>query len=141
MNYNFSAVTIFCEDLRDERSGTETMIGILPDNVNVPAFPFAFPKLAMYTRIIIANDFEIEPIELLMSINGNEVALGVVDRELITKAIDDSKEAGAPITGLISRAIAVPFPIPEASRILIFAKTSRHSVTTGTLRLQLAPPA
>lgn len=139
MRSNFSAVTIFAEDLREERSGTETMIGILPDNVNVPQFPFAFPKMAMYTRIVVDHDFEVEPIKIYIKVNDSEVSLGEIEVALIDKALADSKEAGSPITGLISRAISVPFAVQQASRILVSARTSKHSVTTGTLRIQLAP--
>ena len=50
---------ILCEDIRDERSGTETLVGVLPDNVAIRGPRGVMPKLAVYLRIQIDDAVDV----------------------------------------------------------------------------------
>jgi hypothetical protein len=58
-----SAVCIFCEDIREEKSGQDTIVGTLPDNLLINPPPpklqdakALMPKLGMYLRINLLAD-------------------------------------------------------------------------------------
>ena len=46
----FSAIALFCEDIREEKSGQYAIAGILPDRLNVKRLPTVLPKLGIYLR-------------------------------------------------------------------------------------------
>jgi hypothetical protein len=133
---NFQAVTFFCEDVRPEVAGSESLIGVLSDNVNVADFPMIFPKIAVYTRVTFDIDYDPEEISIFLHANGKEDAIGVIDIDLISKAIHDAKANGSPISTIISRAIAAPFPIEKSGRILVYLRTSKKEMITGTMNLE-----
>jgi hypothetical protein len=42
------AMGVFCDDIREEVQGMHSLVGIYPDNVNVPVVPRMMPKLGLY---------------------------------------------------------------------------------------------
>lgn len=139
MSTKFSAVTMFCDDVRQEVGHTETIVGILPDNVNLPAFPIALPKIAIYTRIVVETDFIPEPIHVVLSTGGSESTIATIDVETISNAILQSKEKASPIVGFLARATAAPFPIEKPVRMLVRVTSENFNVISGTLNFDQTP--
>ena len=50
---DISVVALFCSDVRQEKGGTETIVGIFPDNVNLLTIPGAFAQMYVYVRMLI----------------------------------------------------------------------------------------
>src|SRR5947199_412358 len=70
------AIGIFCEDIREEKNEVYSLIGVMPDNINVPATPGMLPKLAIYARFHVPPTLNVGAIDLkLRFANGVEVAL------------------------------------------------------------------
>jgi len=140
MSAELNAVTVFCEDMRAEASGSETLVGIWPDNLNLPAFPFTIPKLCIYTRIAVGIDYPHRNLSVTMTTpDRQEHALGTIDAALFTKSLEDARFHGAPMTTIIMRAVASPFNVLKPGRVEIYVKAHRKKVLTASLNIGLAP--
>lgn len=136
-----SAVTLFCEDIREEKSGADTLIGVFPDNVQIPQVPGAFPKLGIYTRIVAVVDAPPERFEIALEhLDGSEQILASFDATFVRKASDDARALGAPVVGFISKAVAAPFPIAIAGRLLLKVRTPTEEIISGNLNIKVREP-
>jgi hypothetical protein len=134
-----SVVGLFCDDIREEKRGTDTLVGIFPDNINVPALPITFAKLAVYIRIHLdpSNDPPgAIPIRIEMP-NGSQMPLGTLEESLVNKTLQDAKATGAPIAGLISRAVASPFHLPAAGRLRVIVTIADEDVLAAAINVQV----
>lgn len=137
---SLSAFTLFCEDVRAEKAGTESIVGIFPDNISADkGHPFAFPKLAIYTRIRISLDWKIEPITVLLAANSSESMLTSMDEEFLSKTLGDARSAGAPFATITSRAVFAPFPVPEPTRFIVVVTTASERIEAGYMNVAPAP--
>ncbi len=64
---------LFCEDIRAEKLGTETLVGVLPNGILVPRMPFKFDKLGIYSRIQISRDWKGERISCQLRLPNGEI--------------------------------------------------------------------
>jgi hypothetical protein len=148
-----SVVAIFCEDIREEKSGQDTIVGILPDNLTisapVPSVGTALiPKLGLYLRVHF--DVKDRPKGLsirLLSPSDNVVAQSEWQQSVIDKAFDDSAANKMPLVGLIQKLVASPFPVPQAGKIIAIATINGSDYVAGALNVIFpsatasAPPA
>src|SRR5450759_2714461 len=92
----YNCVGLFCEDIREEVSGTHTIIGVMPDNITLAGqspppeagASLLFPKLAIYLRLNIETANKPEgSITARASIPGMpEMPLGELGRDAIEQA-------------------------------------------------------
>ncbi len=143
MRQPLSIIGLFCEDIRAELQGTDTIVGILPDNINVPEFPFAFPKLALYIRILFDAELGIQPGDIVLRIPGirEDWPIAEITETLIAQARENHQTTGAPIAGIICRTTLAPFPVPEAGRLLVVARVDKQERICGSLYIQKTPEA
>ena len=119
-----SIIGVFAEDVREEKGGAETLVGIFTDNVLVPGIPGQFAKLVIYVRAHFPVTLTPAPIDILLRVPGTaDIQLSTFDEALIAKTLRESKEQGSPIVALISRATAAPFPIIAAGRYLVICRS------------------
>jgi hypothetical protein len=134
----YSIIGIFCESIRQEAGGTETLIGIFPDNLRIPAVPVGLPSLAIYVRLNLSADFLPGPVSVrLIAPDGSPIAENQLSADLISKALSDAKATDAPLAGLIARLSLMPFMIPKPGRLLIEARIAGETVICGALNIQL----
>jgi len=139
MSAGYSAVALFCEDIREEKSGTTTLVGVFSDNIEVPQLPMNFPKLAVYTRIIFPINQKPEELQVIIKdADGKETNFSSFDRDFVKKTIDGVKSKGAPIVGLITRAIAPGFPVQKAGRLLILVRGAKFEIIAGQLNIRVS---
>jgi len=122
-----SIMALFCEDIREEKREIVTLVGILPDSVNVSIPSKSDPrradppllKLAMYVRINFDPDLDLgtPKIRLVMP-NGEKVELGTIKSEVVSVAREKAKEHGNPLAGVISRATMTPFRVPKGGGVM-----------------------
>lgn len=148
----WSAVGLFCEDIRQEINGIETFVGVLPDNLAIPAVPGMMPKLGIYTRVHITPDFDVKKISVRVDFfNGKRLQdLGSFNEEAINREKASARETGSPLIGFIFRATISPAPVTEFGRILLWVKIDDEEWPCGGLRFvaganaapsDLPPPA
>jgi hypothetical protein len=131
----FSFVGIFCEDIRDEVSGTHTIVGVLPDNINIGGLPGMLPKLGIYIRIQIDKDAAPKTLKARMKVPGGTV-FEIADFDpLIASAKEQAEQKGTPFAGLIAKGTFTPMPITEIGRIEAIVEIDETEYVCGVLNL------
>jgi hypothetical protein len=136
-----SALALFCEDIREEQTGVNTLVGILPDNVRFTTLPSAFPKLGIYLRIRIPVT-DAPPTMIAIRLRAPETAdieLSTLDSALIQKAMREALDSGASHGGLISQATIVGFEVKKPVRINVIVSIDGQDTIAGTLNLSQVP--
>jgi hypothetical protein len=137
---NISVVGLFCEDIREEKTGADTIIGVLPDNLNVPKLPAFLPKLCLYVRIHVNSSFDPGPISVHLAMpDGSVIAKIDLEPELVRTTLKTSQTAKAPIAGFISKFILSPFQIVAPGRIQAVANVDGGSYVCGALYVNEQP--
>jgi hypothetical protein len=133
------AISLFCQDIREEKAGTVSIVGIFPDNISVAQVPFTFPKIAIYGRLsFLVTDEPPKEISLrLAQADNTEIPLSVFDAEIIQRARAESQAKGGAKAGLIATAILVSFPVKQAGRINVMVKIDGEESICGTLNVQV----
>jgi hypothetical protein len=132
-----SAVGLFCEDIREERSGSNSIVGILPDNLSLSHIPGVLPKLCVYIRINIGLDRDPRPIVTYLILpNGETTAKRPLDDALIEKTRKRAKKDGSLFAGFISRIVMTPFPVEMAGRIQCLVTIGDTEYLCGALNLR-----
>src|SRR3954452_971566 len=94
-----SVVAFFCEDIREEKSGQDIIIGVFPDNLNLtPSGPSegagttVITKLGLYVRLHFdVNDTPPRQISArLVNADGTDIQLPGWTPEIIKKAFSDA---------------------------------------------------
>ncbi|MET0482539.1 MAG: hypothetical protein ABWZ27_06430 [Aestuariivirgaceae bacterium] len=131
------AIGIFCEDIREERSGQDTIIGVLPDNLAVRTVPSNLPKLGLYIRIHFDPTLDPGDIALWIELpTDHQLHFGTMDRKITEKAIRDALALNQPVAGLISKVLINSFQIPTHGRIRAVANINGRDIILATLNIQ-----
>jgi len=139
-----SAVAIFCEDIREEKSGQDTIVGTLPDYLaieNAPQISSSrpmLPRLAMYARI--QFDIDETPGDIavaLLDANGAVVAQTGFDPAVVKKSFSDTKANKMPLVNLIMKVIIGPFPIVRPGKIIAKLKIGDSERVIGALNVMI----
>lgn len=147
-----SSVAIFCEDLREEKSGQDSIIGTMPDNVNLPGAVMPnssnpvqstpmLPKLGLYLRMNL--DAEEKPTQLSVRVidaKGELIAGGGWEQHLIDKAFKDANENKMPFVGLIFKILVAPFPIFAEGKITAIATVNETDYVAGAINITFSKP-
>lgn len=146
-------VGFFCEDIREEKNGQLTIVGTLPDNVQVPPPPssqeprdgrqFAaiMPKLGIYIRVRVPLDIPPIPMKVSLSLpNGSSIVLGNVDSEIISKSKREAQEKGLSFGGLIFHAVMQGFQFGSAGLVSAVVEWGDNREICAQLNL-IMPPA
>ncbi len=137
--YGISAFAFFCEDVRREASGKETLIGVAPDIMRFSKFPARVRRIQIYYRI----RFEVgkkydQVITPVLEWDGKPVDSEEPNHpfplDLIQKSLDDAITRDAPYITAGGRIILrEPFPIQKPGRMLAFLKIGDQRLLCGAL--------
>lgn len=128
MTTSTNVMALFCEDVREEKNGVFTLIGLLPDNVNVSPMTIdgkdvsgtdaantnVLGKLCVFIRVNFLPAEEPTEIKLKLLIGDEDHDLGEIDRETINQSAQKAIERGNALAGVISRAVFGGFNFQEA---------------------------
>lgn len=115
-----------------------TLVGIFPDNINLPEVPAAIPKLSVYTRINLDPTRDEDVTVFLRFPDGREEAHSVVDKAVIEKAKEKAREFKSPVAGLVSRISSINFSILSVGRIEAVVNVGGQEYITGSLNIGVA---
>jgi hypothetical protein len=131
---------IFCEDMRQENSGQDMLIGILPDTLNVPSFPGMMPKLGVYVRVHFEAGYP-QPKTItakIISTDGEEIALPAWTADVIKKGFEDARSHGIPLVGFVLKAVlGIPIKVPGI--MVTQVEIDGVDYTASNLRIVKAP--
>jgi hypothetical protein len=98
---------MFCEDIREEKSGQDMLIGIIPDHVGLSEIPGSMGKVALYVRVHLdATGPRPKRItSRLIAPNAEEVKLPDWTTDTIDRAFSDAATNGMPLVGLLMKAV------------------------------------
>ena len=139
-----SVTCLFCEDIREEKKNTDTIIGVMPDNIRVAQVPGLFTRIALYVRIQSPVDDPPPSISLRLELpDGESIDLSGMPQEEITKAVETARQNEAPYIGIIIKAIMGNVSIKSAGRLSAIARLGDKDYLAGTLNVKVeeAPPA
>ncbi|MCB9947887.1 MAG: hypothetical protein H6842_08670 [Rhodospirillaceae bacterium] len=115
-----SVVGLFCDDIREEKSGQHSLIGIYSDNINMPSLPSAFPKLAIYIRITLDVTDPVKEIALsIVAPGAEEKILATLEENFIRSAQAESANKSMPTTTLISQIVTSPYVVRDPGMIVL----------------------
>jgi hypothetical protein len=135
-----SASALFCEDIRREGGGRETIIGMMPETIQVSSFPWSIRRVTVHFRIKIQADFVCEkPIQ--MDIESDSVEIEDTKRdpaplELIERTIARAKDRGLPYGTIVGRIqMNEPLEFPEPITLFAVLKYGDEKEICGILNV------
>jgi hypothetical protein len=140
-------VGLFCEDIREEKSDQLTLVGILPDNVNIPPPPptgatrAMIPKLCLYVRIYFDLEDDLKEMKVKLSFPDSpieDIDVGGIGEELIRNSREQAVTNGLPIAGIIHRAVLQGFTLPGAGKITAVVESEQMRRTCAVLNFRIA---
>lgn len=138
---SISAAGFFCEDVREESSGTHSIVGVQPDNIFVPAFPGVFPVMWLYVRIYFPSAENPGAMSLIGKWDGTpDKEIMSIDAEVIEKGRAINQERGAPFTGILLRNAMHNFQVNGAGRFSVFLRTQQGELFVAAMNIQEQPP-
>jgi hypothetical protein len=139
-----SGIALFCDDVRREVGGRETLIGVLPDATPFPR-PMRLQRLVVYYRV----KFEVsktysETIQPQLEFNGEAVDVsattGPMPISLINQALQRGKNQNLSHVTLHALArLREPLFVEKDSRIDAILNVGAEKVICGTLNFILDP--
>lgn len=151
-----SVMALFCEDIREEKDGIVSLMGILPDNLSLSPLPTGtitpgdatarfLGKLCIYTRINFDPTYELPEAELRLVLPNQEVIpLGKIETATINQAKSEATTKGIPLAGVISRAVMAGFRAPiGVVRLEVIVGQETHvagAVVFHSIASSSAPP-
>jgi hypothetical protein len=134
------AVAVFCEDIREERSGQDTLIGTMSDNLGLPPPPALLPKLAVYIRGYLDTSSKPEDVSAWVNLPwGERIDLGEASKDLVKSAIDEARSKNNPLAGLIFKAVISPLHVRSLGVVSAFVRTGKQEILCGILNLAVNP--
>jgi hypothetical protein len=134
-----SSICLFCEDIRHEQNNVDTLVGVLPDNINIATAPVLLPKLALYFVTV----FPLSKVPTTISVRLQTpwptelVNLGAVSQEQIANAVNEAREQGSDGVKFISKTIVSPFNIQGPGKIAAITSIDNRSILAGILRFKI----
>jgi hypothetical protein len=134
--HRFTAVSLFCEDIRSEATGQDSIIGVFSDSISLGNFPATFPRLSIYTRLNFDIDFDIEGLELkIVDSTGKVISRNSLDAELIASNRTDARAKGNPTYGFIMRTVMGLFTIAAPDLIRANVTVNGEETLTGLVAI------
>ncbi len=136
----FSAIALFCEDIREEKSGVDSLMGVLPDNINVGNLPGMLVKLCVYFRIQLDVDVNPKTMKARIKLPGAApIEIATFD-DLIETSKQHAEAIGLPFAGMIAKAIFTPLAIDQLGKIEAFIEVDGTEYICGALNLVQSAP-
>ena len=135
---NFNTIAIFCEDVRPEVSGQESIVGIFGDGLSVSSVPGFMPKLSIYIRFNAVSGFELGSLSFkMLSPNGNVLFENIVGKDVISRAIEESAAANMATVGIKTYSTFAPFQINEVGTFSVIASINEVETLAGFIKVSL----
>jgi hypothetical protein len=136
-------ICVFCEDIREEVSGQDTIVGTLPDNLvatGSASLPLMLPRLGFYVRFNLNVDDGCPKALSAKVLTTNDDLVASTDwtLEVINKAFGDARENHLPLVGFTFKLVVRPFPIPESGIVRVIANVDGEDYLAGILNVTVS---
>jgi hypothetical protein len=135
-------LAIFCEDIREEISGQNTLIGIMADNLAVPSTPVVLARLAIYTRVYFDISAQPETVSAVVEMpSGERFELGGATIDLVKGGFATARDNNVQLAGIILKGLFSPLPISSVGAINAIVSIGARQHILGTLNVIIDPAA
>lgn len=141
---------LFCEDIREETSGSHTIVGVMPDNINLQGqeglkLPdgdkgkLLFPKMGFYVRVNLeASAPAPKQIVAAASFPGHGIMpLGILGSEAIERAFAEAHSNKTPFVGVVFKAVVAPLTVTESGIATLHLNVDGEEQMCGTLNVRI----
>jgi len=132
MMNRLNVMALFCQDIREEKADTRTLVGLLPDQVilnlknSQPGLEDGckiLPKLCVFVRINFDLDFELDEPEIwLVAPDGERIFLGPMPYKVVQQARTEAAEKGSPLAGVVSCAVMLGYQVTHLGTLRLEVK-------------------
>lgn len=150
MKQPFNVVALFCEDIREEKRDLRTLVGLIPDNVNVASPPMAtspgaqvthgpveaplISKLCVYVRLNFDPNFDLGDVHAyLVQPDGSDVDMGPLDASVVAQAKATAIERGNPLAGVIFTITMGNLGLPKSGLMKMEVEVNGERYLAGAL--------
>jgi hypothetical protein len=147
----FNVMALFCEDIREEKNNNFTLVGVIPDNVELIApegmsiggvtegeLPRILSKLCAYVRVNFDPDFDIGVPELrLVMPDGMVQPVGNIGADVVKKSQADAKANNNILAGVISRITLSGFRVLKMGPMKLEVVINGEAHVAGALMFKL----
>lgn len=134
------AFALFCDSVRDEKTSTQTIVGVYPDNLNVAKVPAVIARLAIYIRIMVDPDIDPDSMALWVVFpDGAERNVQTIEPDVISTARTKARENEMPYAGLLTNITFPNFPIMQFGRVKVLLRAGEEEIVCGALTFVEAP--
>jgi hypothetical protein len=136
---DISVIAMFCSDVRQEMGGTQTIVGVFPDSVNLSAIPGAFAQMHVYVRMHIRPSFRPSSIVTRLVLPDGAEEISEMDMKLIETARGKAIASGATYMGLLATFALAPMHIKQEGRLQAIVSVDGVDHVAGALYCKQAP--
>lgn len=148
-----SIIGLFCEDIRVESGDVLTLVGLIPDNINMQRLPTpekgkgpialgegkVISNLCVYARANFEPNDPVNEITLnLVFPDERRMPLGGASADVIQRSKLQAKEKGNPLAGVIMRAQMQGFSLPGPGMVRLEAVIDSEVRLLAALNFKLA---
>jgi uncharacterized protein DUF6941 len=140
---SLNAIALFCEDIRAEEGGTLTLVGLLPDNLDLaPMGPTAkwLGRFAIYIRVNFSPKENIGSARLrLVGADGQIHEFGNIPAETIETAREAAMKKGNALAGVITRTVLPGTLLQQLGTMRVEVVIDEETYVAGALTVQKQP--
>lgn len=141
-----SATAFFCEDVRREISGRQTLIGVMADSVRVRDFPTDLRRLTVYYRIRLEPQWKNAGLEVIpfLEVDGQPFDHQVepVPANMLENALDRARALNLPFATLSGRVLMKePVHFEKPCRVLAKLRVGSEVLLCSYLTVTDKPTA
>lgn len=134
----FTSIALFCDDIRQEASEANSLMGIWPDYVQLgsPEGSIAMARMCVYVRTNVPIEERPEDIEVILEVIGERIIpIATMSRDFVAATIAESVRGGAPNAGFINRAVTGNFPFEKPTSLRVLVKSGDTQIIAGAVRV------
>jgi hypothetical protein len=137
-----SVIGVFCEDVREEKTGQDTIIGILPDQVGLSEIPGSMGKFGIYLRLHLdAAGPKPKSIQgRLIDPSGKEIALPRWSDETIQRGFSEAAKSGIPLVGLLMKVVFGALHVPQEGLFRVVVNLDGTDFLAANFKASLGSP-
>ena len=131
-----SIICLICEDIREEKSGGQTLVGLMPSVFNVQEMPFD-TRVALYVRANFdPHDMVVHKIMLYAKFDDERFELGEIPTKIIETATSDARQAGLPLAGVATRIQLGQLRFEKTMHFRVFANIDGNEKLIAAMNVQ-----
>jgi hypothetical protein len=130
---------LFCEDIREEKKGSSTFVGVFPSGITVDEFPVDFGLVWIFSRVIVPVDWDKGPIDcVLVNTDGQETVVGEIQQDFLSQLRSGKARQDNALSLTLTTNAELEFA--QSGNVFVIMRYGSTDVTIGRLRVVQRTP-